>query len=162
MTDGDLVLAESGAILEHFVEKTGRLGPETAEERARYRFFLHYAEGSVMPPLLVRLLMSKTKSAPVPFFVKPIVRSIATKVEAAYSDGEIERHFSFLDAELADRTWLVGERLTAADMQMLYPLAAGLSRARATGRTSRPAGAGGGPAGLPAGAGEGRAAGAGG
>lgn len=128
VTDGELVLAESGAILEHFVEKTGRLGPETPEERARYRFFLHYAEGSVMPPLLVRLLMSKTKSAPVPFFVKPLVRSIATKVEAAYSDGEIERHFSFLDAELADRTWLVGERLTAADIQMLYPLAAGLSR----------------------------------
>ena len=128
VTDGDLVLAESGAIVEHFVEKTGHLGPETPEERALYSFYLHYAEGSVMPPLLVRLLMSKVKTARLPFFIKPIARLIATKVEEGYSNGEIERHFSFLDDALADREWLLGERLTAADIQMLYPLEAGLAR----------------------------------
>jgi glutathione S-transferase len=128
VTDGDLVLAESGAIVEYFVDKTGLLGPQTDEERVRFRFFLHYAEGSVMPPLLVRLLMSKVKTAPVPFFIKPIARQIASKVEGAYSDGEIDRHFTFLDAELAGREWLLGDRLTAADVQMLYPLEAGLSR----------------------------------
>lgn len=128
VTDGGLVLAESGAIVEHFVEKTGRLGPETEAERVRYRFFLHYAEGSVMPPLLIRLLMSKVKTARLPFFVKPIAKAVATKVEESYSDGEIERHFSFLDQELSAREWLVGDRLTAADVQMLYPLEAGLSR----------------------------------
>lgn len=128
VTDGDLVLAESGAIIEYFVDKTGQLGPQTDAERVRYRFFLHYAEGSVMPPLLVRLLMSKVREAKVPFFVQPIVRQIAGKVEESYSDGEIARHFSFLDEELANRAYLLGDRLTAADVQMLYPLEAGLSR----------------------------------
>lgn len=128
VTDGELVLAESGAIVEYFVEKTGRLGPETPEERVRFRFFLHYAEGSVMPPLLVRLLMSKVKAAPLPFFIKPIASKVASKVEQNYSDGEIDRHFTFLDQELSTREWLLGDRLTAADIQMLYPLEAGLSR----------------------------------
>lgn len=128
VTDGELVLAESGAIVEYLVDKTGQLGPQTPDERIRFRFFLHYAEGSVMPPLLVRLLMSKVKTAPLPFFIKPIARQIASKVEENYSDGEIDRHFTFLDAELAEREWLLGDRLTAADIQMLYPLEAGLSR----------------------------------
>lgn len=128
VADGDLVLAESGAIVEYFVDKTGDLGPDTAEERLRYRFFLHYAEGSVMPPLLVRLLMSKVREAKLPFFIKPIARQIATKVEENYSDGEIERHFTFLDAELSQRPWLAGDRFTGADVQMLYPIEAGLSR----------------------------------
>lgn len=128
VTDGDLVLAESGAIVEYFVEKTGRLGPQTPAEKVSFRFFMHYAEGSVMPPLLVRLLMSKVKSAPLPFFIKPITARVADKVEGAYSDGEIERHFTFIDRELSTREWLLGDRLTAADVQMLYPLEAGLSR----------------------------------
>ena len=128
VTDGDLVLAESGAIVEYFVEKTGRLGPQTPSEKVSFRFFMHYAEGSVMPPLLVRLLMSKVKSAPLPFFIKPIAASVADQVDAGYSDGAIERHFTLLSRQLPTREWLLGDRLTAADVQMLYPLEAGLSR----------------------------------
>ena len=127
------VLVESGAILDWVVFDSGlpgaaELGPKTADERQDYRFFLHAAEGSVMPPLVMRLILRKARQAPVPFFIKPILRSITTKIEAAYPDGEIDRWFGFLDAHLADREWFLGDRLTAADVQMSFPLVAGLQR----------------------------------
>ena len=75
------VLAESGAVLEYFADREGKLRPTEDEEKLECRFFMHYAEGSAMPPLLVKLITSRLRQARVPFFVKPIARGIADQVD---------------------------------------------------------------------------------
>ena len=125
-----LVLAESGAILEHFVEREGRLRPTTAQGLREYRFFLHYAEGSVMPPLLVQLLVERVRSAPMPVIVKPIARRIAQEIQNNYSAPAIELHFGFVERTLGERPWFAGDEFSAADIQMFYPVEAALRRAK--------------------------------
>lgn len=132
VTCDDVTVAESGAILEYLVERfgQGRFVPAVGTpEHLRYRYFMHYAEGSLMPPLLVKLLCSRVRSAPLPFFVKPIARKIADGLEEQFVAPNLRRHVAFLEAELARSTWLAGEELTAADVQMSYPLEALLERA---------------------------------
>lgn len=129
------VLSESGAILETIVEELGegRLRPaQGTDAMRRYRFFLHYAEGSLMPPLLVRLIFDRMRSAPLPFFLKPVVGTIAGRVDAAYTDPEIARHTAFLEAELGKSPWVTGDELTAADVQLSYPLEVLASRTGAS------------------------------
>lgn len=126
------VLVESGAILEYFGEREHKLLPQTEEERLRYRFFMHYGEGSAMPPLLVQLILDKMKSAKLPFLLKPIVRGIATQVEKSYSMPEMERHFTFIEDELGKRPYFVGDAFTLADIQMYYPIEAGIARGAGT------------------------------
>ncbi len=126
------VLAESGAILEYFVEREQRLGPGSPEERLQYRFFLHYAEGSLMPPLLVQLLVNKLRERPLPFFVKPIAAKIADGIETGYSRPGISLHMGFVDDILSGRPHFAGESFTAADIQMFYGIEAALSRGHGT------------------------------
>ena len=122
------VLAESGAILEYFVEREGKLGPSTEVEELEYRFFLHYGEGSAMPPLLVQLILDKLRVAPMPFFVKPVARGIAAKLEEAYSGPALDLHLGFIEETLGARPYFMGEHFSMADIQMFYPVEAGLSR----------------------------------
>ena len=125
------VLAESGAILEYFVEREGgKLRPVEHEAFLRYRFFLHYAEGSAMPPLLVQLLVERIRAQKVPFFVKPIMRKIGDGLEKSFSGPAIATHFGFVDAELAKRPYFAGSELSAADIQMIYPVEAALRRGK--------------------------------
>ncbi len=130
VTIGETVIAETGAILEHLSDlHDGRLRPAPGTDDAiRCRYFLHYAEGSLMPPLLVKLIIDRVRTAPLPFFVKPIARGIANKVDETFTDREVESHGDFLDRELADRSFFVGEALTLADIQMSYPVQALLHR----------------------------------
>ncbi|MCA9533673.1 MAG: glutathione S-transferase [Myxococcales bacterium] len=123
-----VVLAESGAILEYFAEREGKLGPASDAEKLEYRFFLHYAEGSVMPPLLVQLILNKLRAAPMPFFVKPVARGIAGKLQDSYSGPALELHLGFMERTLAGREYFAGEHFSMADIQMFYPVEAGLSR----------------------------------
>lgn len=123
-----LVLAESGAILEFFVDREGRLRPTDAEGLREYHFFLHYAEGSAMPPLLVQLLVERVRSAPMPVLVKPIARRIAHEIERSYSGPAIDLHFGFVERVLGERSWFAGEEFSAADIQMFYPVEAALRR----------------------------------
>src|SRR5690606_26996483 len=120
--------AESGAIMEYFVEREGKLRPTDTEALLLYRFFLHYAEGSAMPPLLVQLILSQLRKAPMPFFVKPVARGIADKIEQNYSGPALVHHFGFVNDELARRDYFAGAEFSAADIQMLYPVEAALSR----------------------------------
>jgi glutathione S-transferase len=125
------IYAESGAILEELVERfgEGRLRPEPGgDDHRRYRFFLHYAEGSLMPPLLVRLITDRVKNAKLPFFVKPIAKGIVAKIDGAYTGPEIDNHLRFLESELETREFFAGSELTAADVQMSYPLEAARQR----------------------------------
>lgn len=125
-----LVLAESGAILEYFADREGRLRPTTPEGLRDYRFFLHYAEGSAMPPLLVQLLADRISSAPMPVIVRPIARRIAQEIERNYSGPAITRHFGFVEKSLSQRPYFAGSELSAADIQMFYPVEAALRRGR--------------------------------
>jgi glutathione S-transferase len=134
IVDGEQTIAESGAILEYLVEHhgDGRFTPRPGTpEHLRYRYFMHYAEGSLMPPLLVEFIFSRVKSAPLPFFAKPIARKIADGVDAQFVQPNLRRHVDFLDAELAKSQWFAGDELTAADIQMSYPVEALLQRAPA-------------------------------
>jgi len=129
--DGDRTIAESAVILEELAERhgNGRLLPERDHpDFARCRYFMHYAEGSLMPPLLVKLLCARVKDAPLPFFVKPIARKIADGVGELFVEPNLRRHAAFLETELTDRTWFCGDELTIADIQLSYPIEALVSR----------------------------------
>ena len=131
ITDGEVTVAESGAIIEYLLDSHGggRLRPAAGTpERRRFTYWLHFAEGSAMPPLLMKLVFDKVRSAPVPFFVKPIVRGIADKVTSSFIAPNIERQLQFMEAELSDRPWFAGSEFTAADVQMSFPLEAAAAR----------------------------------
>ncbi len=128
--DGE-VFAESGAILEHCVDELapGTLRPERGtSDFHQYRYWMHYGEGSLMSPLLVRLIMGKVKTAPLPFFIKPIAGGIVKKVEATFTRPELELHAGHIERHLASHAFFAGEAFTAADVQMSYPIEALLHR----------------------------------
>jgi glutathione S-transferase len=131
ITDDGLTLAESGAILEYLTQKygEGRLRPEPGTDDAvRYLYWMHYAEGSLMPPLLFKLIFDRIAKAPMPFFAKPIARRIAGQVLTSFVMPQLERHLDYLEDELTKRTWFTGEDFTAADVQMSFPLEAAKAR----------------------------------
>ena len=128
--DGN-TLAESGAILEYLADKygAGQLAPAPGTpDRLRYTYWMHFAEGSAMPPLLLRLLFGRIKSAPMPFFARPIARRIADQALATFVAPNLERNLDFMEAELAKSDWFAGPRFTAADVQMSFPLEAARAR----------------------------------
>ncbi len=130
ITDGGLTVAESGAILEYLVDKygQGRLKPTDEQALLHYRYFMHFAEGSAMPPLVMKLIFNKIKRAPMPFFVKPIAKGIADKVLGGFVQPNIDAQLKFLESELAARPWFAGTEMTAADVQMSFPLEAAAAR----------------------------------
>ncbi|NIJ18574.1 glutathione S-transferase [Sphingomonas naasensis] len=115
-----LVVAETGAIVEYLIEKgDGRLGaPAHREDALRYRHFLHYAEGSLMPPLFTKLVLSRV----------PLLGGMAQKK----FQPMIDVHLDYVEGELAQRPWFAGKELTAADVMMSFPLEAAVARAGAT------------------------------
>lgn len=130
VVDG-VVLAESGAILEELAARfgDGSLVPTDPDAARRMRFWLHYAEGSLMPPLLVALVLSQIRKAPWP--VRPIARGIASTVHRRFSGPEIASHLAFIEASLADGPWFAGAELSLADVQMCFPVEAALTRGSA-------------------------------
>ncbi|MBC8070210.1 MAG: glutathione S-transferase, partial [Deltaproteobacteria bacterium] len=131
VTDDGRTVAESGAIIEYLIERHGggRLAPAPgSSEQLRYRYYMHYAEGSLMPPLLVKLIAARVRSAPLPFFLKPVTRKIGDGLDSAYCDPNLRRHIAFLEGELASSTWFAGDELTGADIQMSYPVEALVTR----------------------------------
>jgi glutathione S-transferase len=140
VVDGDRTLAESGAIVEYLVDRygEGRLAPAAGTpERLRYTYWLHYAEGSAMPPLLLKLIFDRVESAPMPFFARPIARGIARKVKADFVQPQIDTHLGHMESELGKTPWFAGDSFSAADIQMSFPLEAAQSRAGLT-QASRP------------------------
>lgn len=116
LEDYGSMIVETGAICEYLVEKVdGKLGPPAhREDVLRYRQFLHYAEGSMMPPLLVLLVVNR-----IPLFGK----SAAKRIQPM-----IDHHLEFVESELSQRPWFAGDELTAADIMMSFPLEAAKSR----------------------------------
>lgn len=123
-----LLLVESGAIIEYFVEREHKLRPKERPALLDYRLFLHYAEGSAMPPLLVHLVAEKIAESPVPFFLKPVTKKIAEGIKENFSTPAIEQHFNFVDQHLASRQYFAGAEFSGADIQMFYAVEAALAR----------------------------------
>ena len=131
ITDGEQTLAESGAIIEYLVDRygDGRLVPAAGTpERLRYTYWLHYAEGSAMPPLLLKLVFDRVETAPMPFFVRPVARAIAGRAKSTFIEPQIKLHLDYMEAELGKSTWFAGNDFTAADIQMSFPLEAAAAR----------------------------------
>ncbi|AJF00021.1 glutathione S-transferase [Pandoraea apista] len=132
VTDGELTLAESGAIIEYLVERYGQgrlVPPRDTPERLRWTYWLHYAEGSAMPPLLLKLVALRIASAPMPFFVRPVARKISETLQSSFVDPQLKLHFGYVNDALAKTGWLVGDSFSAADIQMSFPLEAATARA---------------------------------
>jgi glutathione S-transferase len=132
ITDGTATLAESGAILEYLVDThgNGRMVPQRGSaEHNFYRYFMHYAEGSLMPFLLLKLIFGRVKRD-APFLIRPIARTIADTVSGRFVTPNLETHFAFLDEHLAKHEWFAGGAFTAADIQMSYPLESAVARTK--------------------------------
>jgi glutathione S-transferase len=138
VTDDGATVAESGAIVEYLVDRYGNgrlIPPAGTPERLRYTYWLHYAEGSAMPPLLLKLVFDRVETAPMPFFIKPIARAISGRAKISFIEPQITLHLDYLESELGKSAWFAGDEMTAADVQMSFPLEAAAARAGlATGR----------------------------
>ena len=131
VTDDDLVLAESGAIVEYLADRygDGKLAPASGTpERLRYIYWLHYAEGSAMLPLLLKLVFQRVESAKMPFFARPIATMISRKAHCSFIDPQLKLHLDYMDGELAKSTFFAGETFSAADIQMSFPVEAASTR----------------------------------
>ncbi len=131
ITDGDLTIAESGAIVDYLIERygAGRLAPAAGTaERLRYTYWLHYAEGSAMSPLLLKLVFDKIETAPMPFFVKPVAKAISAKAKSSFIEPQIRQHLDYLEAELGKSPWFAGSEFSGADIQLSFPLEAAAAR----------------------------------
>jgi glutathione S-transferase len=131
ITDGDLTLAESGAIIEYVLERygQGRLAPPPGSAaRRRLSYWLHYAEGSLMPLLVMKLVFAQVEKARAPFFVRPLIKAIVRNVNRAWLDRELRSHLGYLEAELTRSAWFAGDEFTAADIQMSFPVEAAFAR----------------------------------
>jgi glutathione S-transferase len=134
ITENGQTVAESGAIIEYLLETHGQgrlIPPAGTPDRQRYRYWLHYAEGSAMPLLLLKLVFMRMGQAPMPFFAKPIARVIAKKGQAMMVDPQLKTHMDYWEAELGRSDWFAGPEMTGADIQMSFPLEAATARAGA-------------------------------
>ncbi|KAF1811506.1 glutathione S-transferase [Eremomyces bilateralis CBS 781.70] len=139
-----LIIAESAFIVEYLTESFGKQmiparfpeGKETigfeSEEWLRYRHLLHFAEGSFMPPLLIALMVGTIRDAPVPFFIKPVTKSIAQKINDGFLSNQLKQNFAFVESQVASSPdageFLCGKSLTGADIMMIFPLQGAMSR----------------------------------
>lgn len=130
ITDGDVTVAESGAIIEYLVKTYGaQLNPEAGSEAERQNtYWLHFAEGSLMPPMVAKLVFDKVRENAKPFFVKAIANKIADKVMESYYNPIISNNMSFINTHLEHNEWFAGDQLSGADFQMSFPLEASVAR----------------------------------
>ena len=132
IVDDGVTVAETGAIVEYLIERhgQGRLKPAAGTpELQRWRYWLHFAEGSAMPPLLLMLIFQRVASAPMPFFAKPVARGIANKVLDSLVRPNLKRQLEFMESEMSGRDWFAGADFSAADVMMSFPLEAAAQRA---------------------------------
>lgn len=131
IAEGGRTIAESGAIIEYILERHGGgrlIPPAGTDERLRYRYWMHYAEGSAMPPQLLKLVFDRMEFGPSPWLVKPLVRGIARRMKQTFILPQLKLHLDYLEGELARSEWFAGNEFTAADIQMSFPLEAAAMR----------------------------------
>ena len=133
ISDGEIVVAESGAIVEYLVNTYGSEAFKPAANSQAQRdhsYWLHFAEGSAMPPLVMKLVFDRIENAPVPFFIRPILKGVSKKVNSEFIMPNINRQLAFIEKHLKENTWFAGQQFSAADIQMSFPMEAAISRIR--------------------------------
>jgi len=133
-SNNSITVAESGAILDYLAREYGsHFLPEVNTQAYRdCQYWLHFAEGSLMPMLLIKLMFDKVKTAPVPFILKPVTKGIADKAMAAYAGPNIKRMLTYIDDYLNDKQYFADSKLTIADIQMSFPLEASIQHLKGT------------------------------
>ncbi len=126
------VLAETGAIVDYVVDHhgAGAMKPAAPAERVRYGFWLHYAEGSAMPPLLLSLVLS-VMAERAPLLARPIIGAAVAKVRSVFVGPQLQTHMDYWESELARADWFAGVAFSAADVMMSFPIEAAAARAKA-------------------------------
>lgn len=130
VTDGANTIAESGAIMDYLVETYGaaRLAPaQGTPDWLLYRYYMHFSEGSMMPPLLLKLIFTRLPDN-VPFLIRPVARAISDKALGGMVQPQIDQQLDFLESELATRDWFAGANFSAADIQMSFPVEGAAAR----------------------------------
>lgn len=130
ISDGDRVVAETGVIIEYLVERhgKGRLAPAAgSDEHLRYNYWLHYAEGSFMPLLVMTLIFGRIPPS-VPGLIRPVARAIVKGVNDKFLGPNLKTHMAFIEKALGESTWFAGEEFSAADIQMSFPVEAAAAR----------------------------------
>lgn len=137
ITDDGRVIAESALILDYLVFRygKGKLRPSNEDDLLRYQYWLHYAEGSAMTPLLMKLVFEKVENSPMPFFARVVAKKIAQKVRESWIHPQLKLHLDYLENEVKKTGWFAGSEFSAADIMMSYPLEAAAAR----GGLNRPA-----------------------
>lgn len=142
ITDGDKVIAESGLIIEYLCETYGseKALMGNAENRWDVKYWLHYSEGSLMPLMVMKLVFDKIKSAPKPFFIKPIANAIVDKAMSSYAGPNIAKNIAYIEQHLANNKtlgndYICGTEVTAADFQMIFPLEALVAKQKSMAET---------------------------
>lgn len=133
LEEDGIIVAETGAIIEYIIETHGggRLKPPagTAEARA-WTYWMHYAEGSAMLPLLLKLIFQRMPQNANPL-MRPLVKGVSSRAEAGFVDPRIREHVEYWESALAETGWFAGAEFTAADIIMSFPLEAAADRAGA-------------------------------
>ena len=136
ITDGSLTIAETAVIIDYIIQTygQGRLLPKAGPESERsYRYWMHYAEGSAMQPLLLKLVCDNI-ALKSPWIIRSIARAIAERIRATLVTSQLEDHITYWENALARTGWFAGEHMTAADIMMSFPLEAAATRAGAGSR----------------------------
>jgi len=127
ITDGDITVAESGAIVEYLAQTYGHshfIPAAKSEAHRQYLYWLHFAEGTLMPQLLFKLILEKIVQRSMPFIIKPIAKGIVNKVMTGYVGPNITSNLDFIESHLKHNKWFAGDQLSGADIQMSFPLEA--------------------------------------
>jgi glutathione S-transferase len=130
IADGGKTIAESGAIIEYLLETYGKgqlVPPPGTPEKLRFTYWLHYAEGSAMPPLLLKLIFGRLPRG-VPALLRPVAKLISKGALGKLIDPQLSRHMSYWETELSASPWFAGDNFTAADIQMSFPVEAAAAR----------------------------------
>ncbi|KAB0882155.1 glutathione S-transferase, partial [Cronobacter muytjensii] len=131
LEDNGHKIIESGAILEYLQETydaTQRLKPQDAEEKMQYRIWLHYAEGSLMPLLMMKLVFSSLGKKPVPIGFRTLGKALGQGVQKAWLNKQLATHTRFIEDHLTLHPWFAGQSFSMADIQMSFPIIALLAR----------------------------------
>jgi len=132
ITDGGKVVAESAVIVNYLIrnyDKDNRFSSTQDSDAAQQtEYWLHFAEGSLMPYLVMSLVFTKVKTAPMPFFVRPVAKGIADQVMKSFISPNVENSLRFIEDHLSKNMWFSGDEMSAADFQMIFPLEAAMTR----------------------------------
>ncbi|MDX1803968.1 MAG: glutathione S-transferase [Alcanivorax sp.] len=132
ITDGATVIPESGTIIEYLIQTYGKGAWQPTPqdpEWLNYRYWLHYAEGSLMPLMVMKLIFTRIPNSPMPFFARPVARGLSHKVIGTFLDPQLQTQLTLINDHLASHHWFAGEQPSGADIQMSFPLQAAATRA---------------------------------